>query len=283
MKVGIIGYGFVGKALANGINKSTKILKIDPNLGTSVEDLVEFKPDIIFICVPTPLKDDLTLDPSIVFSVIEEIVRHKIDSLVVLKSTILPNFIKDINKKIEKFIYNPEFLREKHADEDFINSSLIVFGGEEKEIKEMKSFYENNTKCISKDYIETDIISASLIKYTINSFLATKVIFFNEVREIFDKSGANETWSNFIKALAHDKRIGYSHMQVPGPDERLGFGGACFPKDTNAIYNYSKDIEAEFKLLKKVISLNNYLRAEYNELFDRELEQNIDFKNSLDE
>ncbi len=283
MKVGIIGYGFVGKALANGINKSTKILKIDPNLGTSVEDLVEFKPDIIFICVPTPLKDDLTLDSSIVFSVIEEIVRHKIDSLVVLKSTILPNFIKDINKKIEKFIYNPEFLREKHADEDFINSSLIVFGGEEKEIKEMKSFYENNTKCISKDYIETDIISASLIKYTINSFLATKVIFFNEVREIFDKSGANETWSNFIKALAHDKRIGYSHMQVPGPDERLGFGGACFPKDTNAIYNYSKDIEAEFKLLKKVISLNNYLRAEYNELFDRELEQNIDFKNSLDE
>tara|TARA_B100000963_G_scaffold356277_1_gene376089 strand:+ start:1574 stop:2425 length:852 start_codon:yes stop_codon:yes gene_type:complete len=283
MKVGIIGYGFVGKALANGINDSATILKIDPKLGTSTEDLVSFKPDIVFICVPTPLKEDLTLDPNNVNSVIEEILKFNINSLIVLKSTILPNYISVIDKRIKRFIYNPEFLRENSANEDFINSDLIVFGGEEEEIKEMKSFYENNTKCTSKDYIETDIITASLIKYTINSFLATKVIFFNEIRDIFNKSEATETWDNFIKALSHDKRIGDSHMQVPGPDGRFGYGGACFPKDTNAIYKYSKDIEAEFKLLKKVISLNNYIRAEYNEPFDRELEQNINFKENLEE
>ena len=71
---------------------------------------------------------------------IDEILEHNIDSLIVLKSTILPNHIK-ISKKVKKFIYNPEFLREKHANEDFLNSNLIVFGGEQRNIDEIKDFY----------------------------------------------------------------------------------------------------------------------------------------------
>lgn len=276
MKVGIIGYGFVGKALANGLNKSVKILKIDPKLGTSTEDLSKFKPDIVFICVPTPLKEDLTLDPSVVFSIIEEIVRYKIDSLIVLKSTILPNYIIDIKKKIDKFIYNPEFLREKHANEDFINSSLIVFGGEKNEIKEMKSFYEKNTKCVTKDYIVTDIVTASLIKYTINSFLATKVSFFNELQEIFNSLNVDDSWENFISYLQKDPRMGSSHMSVPGHDGKKGFGGACLPKDSISLLNFAKESKIDFKTLKAAIDVNNIIRAEYND-DPRELEQRIRF------
>ena len=75
-----------------------------------------------------------------------------------------------------------------------------------------------------------------------------------------------------------DKRIGDSHMQVPGPDGRKGFGGACFPKDTEAFYSYSKKISSEFSLLKKTISINKKIRSLYNSPTERESEQNISFK-----
>ena len=190
MNVGIVGYGFVGKALENGINDSVSTLKIDPKLNTSIKDLVPFQPNIIFICVPTPLCEDLSLDASIVHSVIDEILEHNIDSLIVLKSTILPNHLEKISQRVARFIYNPEFLREKHATEDFLNSNLIVFGGEQKDIDEIKDFYIGRTKCTCKTYVETDLVTASLIKYTINSYLATKVSFFNELKNIFVKAGA---------------------------------------------------------------------------------------------
>ncbi len=277
MKVGLIGYGFVGKALANGLKKSVSILKIDPKLGNSIEDLVSFKPDIVFICVPTPLNEDSTLDASIVNSVVEEIINYKIDSLIVLKSTILPNFLEAIDKKIKRFIYNPEFLREKHANEDFINSDLIVFGGQQKEISELSNFYSDYTNCICKDYVETDIFTASLIKYTINSFLATKVTFFNELKEIFNKSKASDSWEEFILYLQRDSRLGNSHMSVPGHDGKKGFGGACLPKDSISLANFFKLNNLDFRILEAAISVNNTIRGKYND-DPREKEQKINFK-----
>ena len=241
MKVGIVGYGFVGKALENGIDDSVSILNIDPKLKNSIKDLVDFQPNIIFICVPTPLCEDLSLDASIVHSVIDEILEHTIDSLIVLKSTILPNHLEKISKRVKRFIYNPEFLREKHANEDFLNSNLIVFGGEPKNINEIRDFYNKKTKCICKSYVETDLISASLLKYTINSFLATKVSFFNELKNVFVKVGTKDTWENFIKYLQKDSRLGDSHMSVPGHDGKEGFGGACLPKDSLALLNFYKE------------------------------------------
>ena len=116
-----------------------------------------------------------------------------------------------------------------------------------------------------------------LSKYTINSYLASKVMFFNEVHNLFKKSGTDENWENFIDAVSSDSRIGRSHMKVPGPDGRYGFGGACFPKDTQALYNYSLDEESPLKILKKVIDLNNHIRGSYESETDRENEQNINF------
>ena len=277
MKIAIIGHGFVGKALKNGLKDNTDLFIVDPVLKTKIQDLKNFKPDIVFICVPTPMKNDSSQDISIVVDVIKQINKLSIKSHIVLKSTVLPNYIKDLEAITNRFVYNPEFLRELSANEDFIKSDLIIFGGSKKSCQFIANFYKNNTKCFNKDYIFTDAITASLIKYSINSFLSTKVTFFNELFDVFKKSGSTETWDNFISALTKDKRMGNSHMQVPGHDGRFGFGGACLPKDSSAFYAYSNSLNAPIKLLEQAISINNNIRASYNINTERELEQNIHF------
>lgn len=277
MKIAIVGMGFVGKSLSNGFKKSVEVLGIDPILNTSIKDLTIFKPDTIFICLPTPMKKDSSQDISIIKLALQEIHELNLNSLIVLKSTVLPNYVTEIQKLASRFVYNPEFLRERHANEDFINSELIVFGGDRKDTDELAEIYKLHTECKCKDYIHTDAIAASFIKYTINSFLSLKVIFFNELKDLFDTSGTNETWKNFTSALSVDKRIGNSHMQVPGPDGRLGFGGACFPKDSSAFLNYSIDAGNKINLLNTAINLNNIIRSQYNDLTQREIEQNINF------
>tara|TARA_B100002052_G_scaffold242173_1_gene226911 strand:- start:17991 stop:18839 length:849 start_codon:yes stop_codon:yes gene_type:complete len=277
MKVGIIGFGFVGKALANGLNNSD-IFKVDPKLGKSIDDLINFMPEIVFVCLPTPMLDDGNQDINLILSTIKKLDETQFDGLIVIKSTVLPNHIDELMKCSKNIVINPEFLREKTADEDFVNSDLIVFGGKSENCKKLSNFYTNNTNCINKEHIHTDPTTASLIKYTINSFLSTKVVFFNELKNIFNASNNSETWKNFIDYVSRDRRIGNSHMEVPGPDGRFGYGGACFPKDTNALLKYSQEIQNEFNLLKNVISINNQIRDGYNEPTEREKEQNINFK-----
>ena len=282
MKVAIIGYGFVGKALQNGLKTSVEVLLVDPKLNTDINDLKTFKPDTIFICVPTPMNDDGSQDASILENVINELNLLPESALIVLKSTVIPSYISRIEIKIPNIVYNPEFLRENFASEDFINADLIIFGSNNDDAtKKIANFYRQYTKCINTNYQSTDLISASLIKYSINSFLSSKVIFFNELFKVFSNSGTEDNWENFIEIIKNDKRIGNSHMQVPGPDGKLGFGGACFPKDTQALLQYSKDVDEPLKLLEKCISVNNNIRRQYNSLSKREAEQNINFDSNI--
>ncbi len=278
MKLGIIGVGFVGEALFNGLKESVEVKKIDPKLNTKVKDLVSFEPNIIFICVPTPMNDDQKQDLSILKKVIREIIENNINSMIVLKSTVLPNHINEIQSLVPKLVYNPEFLTEKNALDDFINTNFIILGGNKDYLDDIKQFYLDFTFCKCQEYFTTDLMTASLIKYSINSFLASKVIFFNQLKDIFNLSGTNETWENFISAVSMDERIGSSHMNVPGHDGRNGFGGACFPKDTNAFLEYSKELGAEFSLLKEVIKVNNSIRSSYNDVTAREKDQNTNFE-----
>ena len=158
-----------------------------------------------------------------------------------------------------------------------MNADLIVLGGNKNILKKANNFYINHTKCDTQNVILTDLVSASLIKYTINSYLASKVMFFNELHNLFNLSGTDESWENFIQAVSLDSRIGKSHMQVPGPDGRYGFGGACFPKDTKALYEYSLSLKSPLHILKKIIDLNNDIRGSYKSATDRENDQNINF------
>jgi len=277
MKVGIIGYGFVGKALASGIKKNVDVLKIDPILNNDIEDLVEFNADICFICVPTPMNDDGSQNIDILEEVIKKIKSKSIKSVIVIKSTILPNHINKFKKLIPNLVINPEFLRERHAHEDFINSNLILLGGKEQSTKIVSNFYKKYTKCKSKQHKFTDLTSACLIKYSINTFLSLKVVFFNQLYEILLQSDSSIEWENFIDIISIDDRIGKSHMKVPGIDGKFGFGGACFPKDCNALIKYSEDIGKPFDLLKKSSEINNEIRKKYGTLDNREEEQNINY------
>ena len=283
MKIGIVGFGFVGKALRYGLKDNIDCIEIDPKLSTDINDLKKHKPDVVFICLPTPMNDDGSQNLDIVNDSIKQINKFDKDLLIVIKSTILPKYIANILNTSSNVVINPEFLRESSANEDFINSELIIFGGDEDNCKKLSNFYDHNTNCVCTDYVFTDAISASLIKYTINSFLALKVVFFNEMKSVFTNSNSNNRWSDFINALSKDKRIGSSHMNVPGPDGRYGFGGPCFPKDVNALIEYAKEIGCELNLLKKANNINNNIRAQYNDVTIREKEQNIKFNSNKEE
>ena len=283
MKAGIVGFGFVGKALKNGLKDNVDCVEIDPKLGSDINDLKSHEPSIVFICLPTPMKDDGSQNIDLVKDAINKINEFNQDILIAIKSTILPKYVEDITKTNDNLVINPEFLRENFANEDFINSEIIVFGGEQINCDRLANFYEKHTNCICKDYINTDAMSASLLKYTINSFLALKVIFFNEMKSVFDNLNSNSEWSDFINSISKDKRMGNSHMSVPGPDGRYGFGGPCFPKDVKALIQYSQEIGSELTLLKKANSINNNIRAKYNDVTVREKEQNIKFNSKKEE
>ena len=97
------------------------------------------------------------------------------------------------------------------------------------------------------------------------------------MKDLFKSSKTEEDWEIFTKILSMDKRIGDSHMSVPGHDNKLGFGGACFTKDTAALLKYSQELNQEFSLLKKVIKINNNLRSNYDHIDQREKDQNVTY------
>lgn len=281
LKLGIIGHGFVGKATDWGFDRNIEKFIVDPLLETSISDLENFSPEIVFICVPTPMNNDGSQDASIIESVVNELKEKCPETIKVVKSTVIPSILQELNKIEPNLVYNPEFLREKHANYDFENSEMIILGGDKSVVKKVSKAYLDHSKCKSKDHIFTDLISAAFIKYSINTFLASKVIYFNELHSIYQKLDVADSWESIIEIISRDKRIGKSHMDVPGHDGRKGFGGACFPKDSLALVKYADSLETELNILKKVIKTNNKIRSRYEDLDCRESEQNVSFDDKI--
>ena len=281
LKLGIVGHGFVGKATDWGFNKRICKFIVDPLLNTSVADLAEFRPEIVFICVPTPMGDDGSQDSSIIEDVIRELAKYCPDTIKVVKSTVLPSVLDRLQQLDAKLIYNPEFLREKHANTDFINSDMIIFGGDRNTSTKVSNAYLRHSRCKTKEHIFTDLKTASLIKYAINTFLASKVIFFNELHSVYKKLDVTDSWESVANIISRDQRIGNSHMNVPGHDGRKGFGGACFPKDSLALIKYARSLDIDLNSLISTVKINNKIRSEYEELDSRESEQNISFDDKI--
>ena len=281
LKLGIVGHGFVGKATDWGFNKRITKFIVDPLLRTSVSDLKDFEPEIVFICVPTPMRDDGSQDSSIIEEVVKDLILYCPNALKVVKSTVLPSLLDELHILDSKLIYNPEFLREKHANLDFVNSDMIIFGGDRNISSQVSNAYLKHSRCKTKEHIFTDIKTASLIKYSINTFLASKVIFFNELYSIYEKLDVKDSWNSVVNVISRDKRIGDSHMNVPGHDGKKGFGGACFPKDSLALIKFADSMGADLNTLKSVVKMNNRIRSQYEQLDSRESEQNISFDDKI--
>lgn len=253
MRVSIVGCGFVGGAVSHGFTHGdNKIQHIDPKYKTKVSDVKEFKPDLTFVCVPTPTVNG-RVDRSIIDTVTSELAE--IDcGITVVKSTMTPDVASDVCEK-RGFVYNPEFLTQNNANYDFRNPQFHVFGGDYGKCKWVSNAYINNSRVNPCTTYYMSVKEASLVKYTINSFLATKVTWFNQLKDLCDSSGIDY---NYIKdVVSHEKRVGSSHLAVPGYDGKRGFGGACFPKDTRALLTFAHDNVTSLSVLQEAVSFNS--------------------------
>jgi len=280
LSLGIIGHGFVGKAVEFGFDtENVEKFIVDPLHNTTIDDMFNhFIPDIVFIAVPTPMGEDGSINSSIIESVFHGLAKQKKKTIAVVKSTVTPNVITGLEKIYDRVVYNPEFLTERNANEDFIHSDFLILGGKiVSDLVKVKNIYEDYSKCDSFEVYYTDLEAASMVKYTMNCFMAAKVLFFNQIHSIYRASGSLTPWDQFVDIIKADKRMGTTHMDVPGPDGRFGYGGACFPKDTAALVRYASNINNPFTALEEVIQANQRIRNQYTELSDREKEQNVKF------
>lgn len=260
LKLGIVGAGFVGGSVINGFDTDTvEQFVVDPKLNdNTIADLIKFSPSIVFICVPTPEAHKGDVDVSYVRQVLSDLYDRKYKGVAVIKSTITPKHLTKMKKDFDlKLVYNPEFLTEANAHQDFINPHMQVLGGKWRDCDTVEKAYARHSKVKVVPTYKVDLITASMIKYTINSWLATKVIFFNDLYELFNASSAHSTWEQFTEILKNDPRIGNSHMQVPGPDGARGFGGHCFPKDTKALVHYASKLDVDMPVLTAAMYVND--------------------------
>lgn len=248
--IAVFGCGFVGGTVANflqtgGIN----VTRIDPKFGGGPDphDAIADS-DGIIICVPTPMGEDGSCDDSIVRDVLA-MTDHR--TRVLLKSTVIPSMVDQYSERV---VYNPEFLRERHAAEDFRNQTTQIFGHHPNN-KDDAVWWASLFGSIHNPGVKTvftDRTSASMIKYVHNAWLATKVAWFHE---LYSKMPQNANYADIIDTLAQFENIGPSHMQAPNHEGGLGYSGACFPKDVSAMLK-----EFDLEILSSVHAVNGKLK-----------------------
>ena len=263
MNIGVIGQGFVGNAIYQKFKKYYKVFTYDLQLKLCNSDLEEIlqRCKIIFVCLPTPMNKDGSCNLDILEGALREINDQTTidDRIVVIKSTIIPGSTDKYNntyKNIE-IVFNPEFLTEANAIDDFENQTRILLGGSVKATTKLKQLYSavfRNTPKI----IKTDAKSAELVKYVTNTFLSTKVSFANEMYKIC--KALELDYDKIIEMATLDPRLGDSHWGVPGPDGDFGYGGHCFPKDLDAILSLCRDLNINTNVLKATKATNNEVR-----------------------
>ncbi len=268
MKIGILGVGVVGGATAKVLSKIHKIYPYDKYKKeySSKENLEKLakNSDIVFICVPTPMRPSGEIDYSAIHNSIrlllektKKVKRNPKDILVVIRSTAVSGTTDKLAEKYPfKFAFNPEFLREKHAIEDMENTDRIVIGANDKEsIEKLVSIYKPLFP--KAKYVVVKRKTAEMIKYVANVFLASQISIANEIHNICKATGVD--YNTVKKAVLLDKRIG-RNINVPGHDSDFGFGGKCFPKDLNALIYLAREHMYRPYLLEEVWRLNERVR-----------------------
>jgi UDPglucose 6-dehydrogenase len=268
-KIGIIGKGFVGTAVAHGFSDQTgysaqiKIYDTNPIRSSNSLDETVNDSEFIFLSVPTPASIDGVIDLSIVHNVLKQIneINRSESNIILLRSTVVPGTSEKIQLKYPnlRIVFNPEFLTERSASFDFINQSRVILGGEKELTEKVKSLYRDRFGQFLP-ILQTNFQTAELIKYMNNLFFATKVSFLNEMKLVSEKIDAD--WSKAIEGFILDGRIGHSHVAVPGPDGKLGFGGSCFPKDIQAMISFGKELGIDMHVLKGAWETNLVVRPE---------------------
>ncbi|MDR2794711.1 MAG: UDP-glucose/GDP-mannose dehydrogenase family protein [Holosporaceae bacterium] len=226
-------------------------LSFTSDVATGVKDA-----DLVFIAVGTPSKPDGSADLSYIYDAVSDLAPHvNKHAILVIKSTVpvgttraVKKFLQDKGNDLE-VAFNPEFLREGVAVEDFLRPDRIILGVESKKAEKALVRAYRPLYMLSIPIMFTDLETAELSKYAANALLAMKITFINEVANLCEKCGAD------VKEVAHaigmDKRIGEQFLQA-GP----GYGGSCFPKDTSALSDFAKKFGVDMPLVDEVIRSN---------------------------
>jgi UDPglucose 6-dehydrogenase len=265
--IGIIGLGFVGSALL----KSFQLKQLDvkgydkyKNGGIgSFEDILSS--ELCFLCLPTLFNEDINeYDKTAIYETCKLLEQADYHGVVVLKSTIEPEMTNILSQKYPtlKICHNPEFLTARTAFEDFHNQTHIVIGKgpncQDDDIKLIHNFYQ--THYPKAEISLCNSIESESMKIMCNSFYASKIMLFNEYYLLCQKNGSD--FYRIRDLMLKNGWINPMHTKVPGTDGKLGYGGACFPKDTKSLCSYIESIESENSILKSVIENNKVIRED---------------------
>lgn len=262
--IGICGIGIVGSAILNCLQKKNLSIKqydkYKNNGIGKIKDLLET--NIIFMCLPTLYSESKKqYDKNSICEICEYLNKNNYKGIVIIKSTIEPGTCRILQKKYNlNIIHNPEFLSSKTAEKDFENQKHIVIGSSilnDKNTEIVKNFYIKYWKNIT---ISTSIYEESeLMKIGINCFYATKIQFFNEIY-LLTQTYKDANYKNIVNMMIKNNWISPHHTNVPGTDGKLSYGGMCFPKDTNALYQLMLKKGVPSKVLGSVIEEKNIMR-----------------------
>tara|TARA_B100000131_G_scaffold212899_1_gene204713 strand:- start:962 stop:1771 length:810 start_codon:yes stop_codon:yes gene_type:complete len=264
VNIGQIGFGFVGGALHRSLEKKGVVTTVYDKFQEIGSPEALLDTDVIFLCLPTPYVEGHGFD---LFAIIENLkFLHKsnYDGLIALKSTVEPGTTERLGSQFSglKLCHNPEFLTARTADEDFHNQKHIVIGYNEDcsaskdKVSNLSDFFKENyssariSVCTSKE--------SESMKLFCNNFYAMKVQIFNEFYLLCQKIGID--YDNVKDLMISNEWINPMHTNVPGPDGQISYGGACFPKDTNALNHFMKTIGSPNKVLDACVIERDLMR-----------------------
>ncbi|MCR4623265.1 MAG: UDP-glucose/GDP-mannose dehydrogenase family protein [Alphaproteobacteria bacterium] len=245
-----------------GLDKLMKKNMVAGRLGfsSSTKDSVK-DADIIFIAVGTPSKEDGSANLDYVYLAVAELAGSvNPNTVLVIKSTVPVGTTKSVKKFLQDrgveidVAFNPEFLKEGAAIDDFMHPDRVILGVESKKAKKVLSQVYRPLYVFNVPIVFTNLETAELSKYSSNAFLAMKVTFINEIANLCEVCGADV--NDVALAMGLDKRIGDKFL-LAGP----GYGGSCFPKDTSALADFAKDFGVNMNLVEETISSNDKRRA----------------------
>jgi len=250
--IAVFGCGFVGGTVANYLEKTNKkVIRVDPKLYPEQDPLEAIlEADGVVIAVPTPSNEDGSCDDSMIKSVLA---MCDYRTRILLKSTVTPDLIQNYDVNV---VYNPEFLREAHAKQDFENQHTFILGHHDH--NKVEAEWWNNVFGLNCEVVYTNRRTASMIKYVHNSWLATKVAWFHE---LYSELPPQIDYDTITSTLGKFPTVGSTHMQVPNGEGGLGYSGACFPKDVKALTNV-----LNHSILNKVKDTNNKLNSNKGEM-----------------
>ena len=261
--IGIVGQGFVGSAVRDTFCSTHKVIAYDKDPAKRTKFIDTFgmlvnMSDVIFLCVPTPMKKSGECDISIVEDVLAHLNMCNKMITILIKSTIPPGTTRYLNTKYANLniVFNPEFLTEANAFHDYSNQDRVILGGGEIITEDLINMFKKQFP--KADIIITEPEVAEMIKYTTNTFLSAKVAFANEIYQVCQK--LNIEYEEVISHGTKDNRLGVSHWGVPGPDGDFGYGGHCFPKDIAGLKYTANKLGVDTKILDATISKNDEVR-----------------------